>query len=236
MLIMTQDRVSGLAANKSPLRTYGPGNTRDESNRNSWVSSDGNDKLTINCLGQVNGLFLGRYQADEVRLTYQGDEIFSNKTSSGLVAVGYANGSNGVISGTIASTEEVTSEYYYTVGTVVTIALSSDSTYMNVNDIITTLPQVEDSVPWWATLVQYGFIATSIIGVLVLLWYLGLGYPIKALMRNFSSLIPSSKRSAAKLLVKANDPESETTTRELIAVLRATDPDFNAAYQKEKQK
>jgi hypothetical protein len=106
----------------------------------------------------------------------------------------------------------------------------------NVNDIITTLPQVEDSVPWWATLVQYGFIATSIIGVLVLLWYLGLGYPIKALMRNFSSLIPSSKRSAAKLLVKANDPESETTTRELIAVLRATDPDFNAAYQKEKQK
>jgi len=137
MLIMTQDRVSGLAANKSPLRTYGPGNTRDESNRNSWVSSDGNDKLTINCLGQVNGLFLGRYQADEVKLTYQGDEIFSNKTSSGLVAVGYANGSNGVISGTIASTEEVTSEYYYSVGTVVTIALSSDSTYMNVNDIIT---------------------------------------------------------------------------------------------------
>jgi hypothetical protein len=68
MLIMTQDRVSGLASEKPPLSTYGPGNTRDESNRNSWVSSDGDDKLTVNCFGQVNGLFLGRYQADAVKL------------------------------------------------------------------------------------------------------------------------------------------------------------------------
>ena len=61
MLIMTQDRISGLSASKTPLSSYGPGNTRDDSNRNSWVSSDGTDSLTINCFGQVNGLFLGRY-------------------------------------------------------------------------------------------------------------------------------------------------------------------------------
>jgi len=94
MLIMTQDRISGLAADKSPLKTFGPGNTQDDSNRNSWVSSDGSDSLSVNCFGQVNGLFLGRYSADQVLLTYQGDELFSNKTSTGSVAVGYSNGSS----------------------------------------------------------------------------------------------------------------------------------------------
>ena len=137
MLIMTQDRVSGLASDKSPLRTYGPGNTRDESNRNSWVSSDGVDKLTVNCLGQVNGLFLGRYQADEVLLTYQGDEMFSNKTSAGFAAVGYANGTNGVINGTISGIEQNPGGYYYSGGTLVTITLSVSSDYINVNDLIT---------------------------------------------------------------------------------------------------
>ena len=137
MLIMTQDRISGLATEKPPLSTYGPGNTRDESNRNSWVSSDGDDQLSINCFGQVNGLFLGRYQADAVKLTFQGDEMFGNKTSSGFAAVGYANGTNGVINGTISAIEQIPSGYYYTVGTLVTITLSSPSTYINVNDLIT---------------------------------------------------------------------------------------------------
>jgi len=137
MLIMTQDRVSGLASEKTPLSTYGPGNTRDESNRNSWVSSDGSDKLTVNCLGQVNGVFLGRYHADSVRLTYQGDEIFSNKTRSGFAAVGYANGSSGVITGTVSAIASIVGDYFYGTGTIVTITLNSASTYINVNDIIT---------------------------------------------------------------------------------------------------
>ena len=137
MLIMTQDRISGLATEKPPLSTYGPGNTRDESNRNSWVSSDGDDQLSINCFGQVNGLFLGRYQADAVKLTFQGDEMFGNKTSSGFAAVGYANGTNGVISGTISAIEQIPTGYYYSVGTLVTITLNSASTYINVNDLIT---------------------------------------------------------------------------------------------------
>ena len=94
MLIMTQDRISGLAAEKSPLKNFGPGNTQDDSNRNSWISSDGDDKIEVDCFGQVNGLFLGRYRADEVLLTYQGDELFTNKTDTGSVAVGYANGSS----------------------------------------------------------------------------------------------------------------------------------------------
>ena len=106
----------------------------------------------------------------------------------------------------------------------------------SVNNIISEIPKIDDTIPWWATLLQYGFIAAAVLGVLALLWYLGLGYPIKALMRSFSMFIPSGKKSAARLLVKANEAESETTVREMIAVLRATDPDFNAAYKKEKHK
>ena len=75
MHILTNDRISGLAASNSPLSTYGPGNMLDDSNRNSWVSGDTSDTLTINCNSQVNGLFLGRYQADDLRLTYLGREI-----------------------------------------------------------------------------------------------------------------------------------------------------------------
>lgn len=136
MLIMTQDRVSGLASDKSPLKTYGPGNTRDDSNRNSWVSSDGTDKLTINCLGQVNGLFLGRYQADEVLLTYQGDDLFQNKTSSGYISIGYGNNSTGVLTGTVTAIESVPGGYYYNSGSLITITLNQNTDYINVNDLI----------------------------------------------------------------------------------------------------
>ena len=72
----------------------------------------------------------------------------------------------------------------------------------------------------------------AIIGSFVLLWYLGLGYPIKALMRSFASFIPSKKREAAKLLVQSQDDDSPTTMREAIAVMRATDKEFNAAYKR----
>jgi hypothetical protein len=39
--------------------------------------------------------------------------MFSNKTSSGFAAVGYANGTNGVISGTISAIEQIPTGYYF---------------------------------------------------------------------------------------------------------------------------
>lgn len=137
MLIMTQDRVSGLSADKTPLGSYGPGNTRDDSNRNSWVSSDGTDKLSIDCLGQVNGLFLGRYQADSIKLTYQGDNLFSNKTSTGFVSVGYSNTSNGVLTGVVDSAPVANpGGYFYSSGSLVTIRVDQNSNFINVDDLI----------------------------------------------------------------------------------------------------
>ena len=147
MLIMTQDRISGLSASKTPLSSYGPGNTRDDSNRNSWVSSDGTDSLTINCFGQVNGLFLGRYQADELLLTFQGDEFFRNKTSSGSVSVGYSNNSNTQITGTVGTPIDNPGGYFYSGGSLIEITLTgSDTTdFVNVNDLIKITSSVSNS-------------------------------------------------------------------------------------------
>jgi len=123
MHILTNDRISGLAASNSPLSTYGPGNMLDDSNRNSWVSGDTSDTLTINCNSQVNGLFLGRYQADDLRLTYLGREIRGNITSTGAFTVGYTLSILGVTYAAISGGYEVT--------------LTVDSTAkVNINDVI----------------------------------------------------------------------------------------------------
>jgi len=103
----------------------------------------------------------------------------------------------------------------------------------HVNDIIKEIPNIEDSIPWWANLIQWGFISLAVVGSFVLLWYLGLGYPIKAIMRRFASLIPARKKEAAKLLYEAQSPNSDTTVNEAVAVLRATDKDFDAAYKRQ---
>lgn len=138
MLIMTQDRVSGLSSDKSPLKSYGPGNTRDESNRNSWVSSETVDKLDISCFSQVSGLFLGRYQADKVLLTYKGSDIYDSKTPEGFISVGYSLGSSGQINGVLSEVITGDSSYYYNGGSILRIEClqEGDSRQLNVNDFI----------------------------------------------------------------------------------------------------
>lgn len=100
-------------------------------------------------------------------------------------------------------------------------------------DTMEHIPGISDATPWWGTVLSYGFIAFSVIGVFMILWYLGLGIPIKAVMRMFTSLIPKGKRDAAKLMREAQRPNSKTSVEEAVAVLRATDKDFDAAYRKE---
>ena len=102
-------------------------------------------------------------------------------------------------------------------------------------DTMEVLPFIDDEAPWWGSTLEYGFIALAIVGTFALLWYLGLGIPIKALMRSFAAFIPRGKRDAAKLMREAQDPNSKTSIEEAIAVLRATDKDFDAAYRKEKK-
>lgn len=139
MLIMTQDRVSGIFSDKNPLGSYGPGNTRDESNRNSWVSSDTVDKLEISCFTQVSGLFLGRYQADSINLTYKGVNIYDSKVNGGFLSVGYTLGSNGSITGTLDEIITGDTTFYYQGGTILKFKVlnSQSSREINVNDFVT---------------------------------------------------------------------------------------------------
>lgn len=104
-----------------------------------------------------------------------------------------------------------------------------------VHDTVELMPDIEDAVPWWVPILEYGLLSLALIGTFALLWYLGLGKPIRAFMRLFASFIPSGKRSAAKLMIEAQDPNSKTSVEEAVAVLRATDKDFDAAYRKEKK-
>ena len=99
-------------------------------------------------------------------------------------------------------------------------------------DIAGAVGNVKDVTPWWGEMLSYGFIALAIIGVCVLLWYTGVGTLIQKTVYSLGLFIPEKKIQQAKVLAEAKDETDPTTIREAIAVLRASDPAFNAAYKK----
>jgi hypothetical protein len=88
------------------------------------------------------------------------------------------------------------------------------------------LPSVEDQVPPWMNLIQYGIIVAGILGVAWILWYTGIGSLIKGLL----GFIPKAKRREADLANMMLDEKSPVTVREFIAARRASDPEFDKAY------
>lgn len=109
-------------------------------------------------------------------------------------------------------------------------AREQESILKQTNDISVQLTKVEDSVPWWASLIQWVMICLSVLGSGFLLWYLGLGKLTQKLFNNLGLMIPERKKTAAKLLDESlSSPEK---VREAIAAMRASDPTFDAAYRK----
>ena len=90
------------------------------------------------------------------------------------------------------------------------------------------LPGVEDQVPYWVNVLQYGALALIILGVAWILWNTGLGTLIKRLI----GFIPAPKRQDASLIRQAMDPQSPVTLREYVAARRASDPEFDRAYDR----
>jgi len=99
--------------------------------------------------------------------------------------------------------------------------------------IVSALPGVKDVTPWWANLLSWGLIALSVIGVVALLWMTGLGAFVKRLLAAVGLFIPAGERREANIAAKALNDASEVTLREWIAVRRAQDPMFDAAYRRE---
>ena len=96
------------------------------------------------------------------------------------------------------------------------------------SDIQHLLPSVEDQTPYWLNVVEYGLIVLGILGACWLLWYTGIGALIKGLI----GFIPRAKRREANLASEALDERSPVTVRELVAAKRASDPEFDRAYER----
>jgi len=94
--------------------------------------------------------------------------------------------------------------------------------------IHTNLTGVEDKVPEWIYLFQYAAIALAILGVGWILWYTGLGTLVKRLI----GFVPKAKRREATLAHSVLDSGSPATVREYVAARRASDPEFDKAYER----
>lgn len=94
--------------------------------------------------------------------------------------------------------------------------------------IIEATSGVKDAVPWWANTIELIMIASAVIGLIVLLWYTGIG----TLLRKLVGYVPESKKQEAKLLDEALN--GNTSLRETVAFLRAKDPILDTAFQKRK--
>lgn len=99
--------------------------------------------------------------------------------------------------------------------------------------IVSALPGVKDATPWWANLLSWGLIALSVVGVVALLWMTGIGSFVRRLLAALGLFIPAGERREANIAAKALYDDNDATLREWIAVRRAQDPMFDAAYRRE---
>ena len=107
--------------------------------------------------------------------------------------------------------------------------LAEQDQILSYTSLIThNLTSVEDKVPYWMTVTQYGIIVVGILGVCFLLWYTGIGSLIKRLI----GFIPKAKRREADLAAAVMNDGSPATMREFVAARRASDPEFDKAYER----
>lgn len=89
------------------------------------------------------------------------------------------------------------------------------------------LTGVEDSTPWWASLLGYLAVAVIVVGIVFVLAQTGIGTALRVAL----GWIPRRKASIAALAVDTIDTQKPETNRELISALRQ-DPEFDVAYKR----
>ena len=92
------------------------------------------------------------------------------------------------------------------------------------------LSGVEDKTSPFLTAAIYGSVAVVAVAVVVLLWMSGLG----TFLRIAFGWLPRKKVVAADLAVDMLDTARPEGEREMVAVMRAQDPLFDAAFRKSK--
>ena len=98
------------------------------------------------------------------------------------------------------------------------------------------LHRVEDSTPWWARMMNNMSIAGIAIGVIVILWQTGIGTFIKKTLWSVGLFIPKRSIMSASADMKALDKDNEMNYRESVAIRRSSDPAYEAARKKLKEK
>ena len=116
------------------------------------------------------------------------------------------------------------------------ISENPDSILSSSADIQTDLHRVEDSTPWWARLMSNFAIAGIVVGIIVLLFQTGLGALIKRALWSLGWFIPKTTMKSAQADMKVLDRGNEMAHREAIAIRRSSDPAYEAARKKLKQK
>jgi hypothetical protein len=116
------------------------------------------------------------------------------------------------------------------------LATSIDSHQDNILNAADTVHSnvtgIEDSVPWWARTLNNLSYAGIVLGVLILLWYTGVGSLVKRFFWAMGLFIPRRALRDAELDKESINPERNTSPREAIAARRASDPAYNAAWRK----
>jgi len=102
------------------------------------------------------------------------------------------------------------------------------------DSIRTDLHGVKDVVPWWANMTTTVAIVIGIVVIFVFLWRSGILGFIRSFFWGIGLLIPKRKLQEAELDLKVLDDSSPTTFRESVASKRASDPGYEAAYNKVK--
>ncbi len=108
-----------------------------------------------------------------------------------------------------------------------TIAVEAIAIRRGVSEIHTALPGVTDRTPWWANLIKWIAIAASGAALVWLVSATGIGTAIRVAI----GWIPRRKVQEAEMAAATLAADRPETLREWIAMKRASDPEFDRAWQ-----
>ena len=114
--------------------------------------------------------------------------------------------------------------------------IEQQSIQNSVAEIRQALPRVEDKDPSWMKLLQRFALVGILIATIFLIWQTGIGHLLRKLLYSISWFIPSKSMRDAEMDLKIADKGDDMTIREAIASKRASDPAYNSAYKKLKDK
>ena len=101
----------------------------------------------------------------------------------------------------------------------------------SVTDIHAALPGVTDKTPWWGDMIRWVAIAAAGAALVWLLYATGVASAIRVAL----GWIPRRKVTEAEMAVATLASDKPETLREWIAMKRAQDPEFDAAWKRANQ-